>query len=251
MKRNTLIIIVLSILLVVACFFLYKIYKEGELKEQIITQNLRSNDSLKVLNKNWTQKYASVEDLNTKKDSLLKDKDETILVLNKTVVDLREIESSGDGEFIPDTVETDNEIETGYYSFTKSNLFYTYSLNVFTAPQIYHELTMRFNPFPLTIYLTRGKDGLWSGYTHVDEAYSKYVFVSDLKVVVDRDEYTRIEKKKTRIDVGLGGGLLVTPEVYLSIGANAMFNNTHDIGYSYVLGKAWHIADYRYYFNAK
>lgn len=227
-------------------YFTYKLSNEKELQEKLIKQNeLAFNDDIRKLNANWVVKYVFLEDLNKDKDSLLKAKDETILNKSKIIVQLNNIISSGSGVVVIDTTSS-NEV----YKFAASNIFYNYDLTVWTNP-IYHELRERFNPFPLTVYLTEDKEGVWSGYGEVDKKFQDYVSISEIDVRADKYQYAKVVEDKTRWDLGIGGSILIAPEVYLGVGADLMINMAHEFGYTYYLGKGWHEGSYKYFFNVK
>jgi len=237
---------VLLILVIVLGYFTFKFYSESKANLKVIKQNeLAFNDEMRKINANWVVKYAFVDDLNKEKDSLLKAKDETILNKSKVIIQLNKIISSGSGVVVEDSTASGK-----VYKFTASNIFYNYDLTVWTNP-IYHELRERFNPFPLTVYLTENKEGVWSGYGEVDKRFQKYISIGDIDVRADKYEYAKVTEGTDRIDVGLGGSILIAPEVYLGVGASLMVDLTHEFSYNYYLGKSWHEGAYKWFFNFK
>ena len=228
-------------------YFTYKLSNENELKDKVILQNEKAyNDSLRILNDEWTTKYAFVEDLNKDKDSLLVARDETILTKNKVILQLTELKSEGAGEVKKDSLNP----EVNYYEFSNSNVFSSYKLTVWTNPP-YHKLRQKFNSFPITVYLTENKEGLFSGYGEIPKELKEYISIKDIDIRVDKYEYEKLVEERTRIDVGLGGNILIAPEVYLGAGADLLIDLKHKVGYTYYLGVGHHEVDYRWFFNVK
>jgi hypothetical protein len=253
MKNNAVKYLSIS-LFVIACilgYLTYKLSSEKGLLNKIITQNEASLDSAKTINKNWVQKYAQVKKLNYEKDELLKERDETILSQTKIIAQLNSIHSEGKGSVEKDTVFIEEKKFVDKIVFTKTTPFYSYELNVWVNPSPFHKLDIYFKPITMDTYLTRNKKGLWSGYVKVQDELREYLSITDLNVFVEKDEYARVEKTPTRWDLGVGGNILTTPEVYLGFGVDLLIDVTHEFGYSYYLGIGHHEATYRYFFNVK
>jgi len=217
------------LIIVVMGYVLFGLYSSVS-QEQMEKQNLLArNDSLRVINSQWSTKYAFVKDLNAKKDSMLKNKNETILTKNTVILKLKKMLLKGTAVKY-DTVFINNMTKSFVMEFRDSfpvnNPFLDYDLTVVVKkPKPTYTLSLDFKKIALTSFLTRNREGIWSGYVKIPQNYRNYLKIDNIKVVIDRDEYTRIEEDRFKLSLLLGGGIYTVPEVFGHLDLGVEINN--------------------------
>lgn len=241
------IIAVILVFLVFGFFSVTKTIKENKLLKQLTKQNELSQDSIKRVNENTYKKFAEINELNKGLQDLVLKKDEVILSENKLIIKLKDLISAGktDTLIAYDTVKVNN-CEGLRLSFSGENIFRDYLLNVEIKNPPYHTLKETFKPFSLTTYITRDKKGFYSGYAKVEEKFSQYINISDMKVVLDKDEYVSIEKpRQEKLHFLVSAGTAIENKLSLSVGCGFYYSNNL-VMYKKGINNNFHFITYGY-----
>lgn len=238
---SIMVIVTLSILMFKSC-------NEKEKYEQMILQNeMAYKDSLKLLRKDNLELYhrvASVEDLNKSLNVILKERKERIVALIKENISLKAIIDSGSGGI---EVPADSNCIGLELIFGDTTDFYRYQIRAWVDNPPRYTFNQVFNPFDLTVFLTRNKDGLWSGYAELDTNVRDFIDISDFDVVIDKDEYLDLQPDEFSLNLFPMSSLIIAGDKsYFFLGGSVLINRTHLIGYSKGIANNWHQIMYGY-----
>lgn len=254
---------IVAIIVAFICMYIaLRIYGESVISLKANEQNMLAlNSRIEKYKLDSTTAYrriAFVEDLNANLKNengdlykLLKSKDEKIYSQTETIIRLKAIVDSGKGTIDSGKVIPSNLLGTKL-TFHKDNKFYKYDLEVWLFNPPAHFLYETFTPFKQTTYVSRNKEGIWSGYTVFDPPWIKdYLDITNFEVKLDKDEYGRIEEEVNRfkLDILLGAGAHITDRLGAHFGGGILINNTHEVYYSKGIGDSFHYINYSYKFS--
>ena len=210
------------------------------------------------------RKIASVEDLNAKVKSeniglykIIAKNNETVMSQQTYIIQLKSINDSVTGliitgEKIPDILlgKTLNFTNVGE---VPRNPFFQYEIDVIlNNPSILKFRKMEFSPFTFQAHIARNSDGVWSGYVSAVEPWvNDYLSISTMNVVVDKDNYLRVENdiNHFRLDGFVGGGIFATPQIFGHIGLGVIINDRHLLLYSHGIANNFNLINYGYKFT--
>ncbi|MDQ7818692.1 MAG: hypothetical protein RDU14_16825 [Melioribacteraceae bacterium] len=256
MKLEYKIIAVLSLLLAGVTFFLIKSTYANKQLEKIYKQNeLALNDTLKTLhlqNETYYHKYASIQSKLTEKDKQLKERDEKILTMSTKEISLRKLIDSLSGTIVKIGKDSAGIPYGSVLEFKKNNEFYWSKDSVFIERPPWIKKELGFIKFKQKDFLTRNKEGKWSGYSKYEpEFVNKYLSIKTLEVIVDRDEFVRVESDidKFRLSLIPTIGLLQKESSLLGGGLKALINKKHLVEVTKGIGNDWSWIGYGYSFD--
>lgn len=244
--------IVIIIVAVVFVILYINSCSDKETLEKILRQNeLAYNDSLKVLmyeNELLYHKYAMVGSLKDSLTDIMKNNNEKILTLSKQMIYLQHIIKQGFGAYDSTTNVPVTPCLGLKMNFVDSNAFYSLAFTVTVdTPKPKFDFQQKFNPFSITNYLTRNKDGIWSSYVKVDEAFNEFIKIGDVKTIIDKDEYIDVENNDKSLSFipTIGFGIYNDGIVKTDIGLTGLIDK-YLIGYSKGIGNSFHFVKFGY-----
>lgn len=256
MKKEHKIIALLLVVLFGTVYFLITSINKNEKLEAIYRQNELARDSLmkkiQIDSNTYYHKYASIQSNLIEKESALKQKDETILTLNTKEVLFRKLVDSLTGRIVKMGKDTAGIPFGSVLAFQDTLDFYRYNDSVFVErfPKIKKEL--EFIKFREKNFLTRDVNGRWSGYSKFEpEFVNKYISIENLEIIVDRDEFVRVESDidKFRLSLIPAFGILQKGNTSLGGGLKALINKKHLVEVTKGIGNDWLWVGYGYTFD--
>lgn len=243
-------LIVLAVGLSVAIYFIVMHYKG---LDEVMRQNAAAmNDSLRILNQeNATlyAKYASVSELNGALNNELGLSNEKVAWYVRENAKLIDIISSGTGTVIVDIDTSGVEKKTLFFKDSTEFCAFEISVEVVDPPK--YSLYQQFKPFPITTFITRNKEGLWGSYVKIESPFDKYIKITDVKTIMDRDEFDdRGSGTKSSLSITpLLSPIIDLGNMHLGLGAIAAINGKWSLGYSKGVGLNLHMFHIGYQIN--
>lgn len=256
MKKEHKIIALLLVVLFGTVYFLIMSINKNEKLEAIYRQNELARDSLmkkiQIDSSTYYHKYASIQSNLIEKEKTLKQRDETILTLNTKEVLFRKLVDSLTGRIVKMGRDTSGIPYGSVLEFTKDNEFYFSKDSVFIERLPWIKKELQFIKFRQKDFLTRNSEGKWSGYSKFEpEFVNKYISIENLEIIVDRDEFVRVESDIDRFRLKLipGFGLLQKESSLLGGSLGALINNKHFAQFAKGIGNDWIWINYGYAFD--
>lgn len=256
MKLETKLIGFLSLLVIGLTYYMVSsITKNNEL-EKIYRQNELARDSLmkkiQIDSSTYYHKYASIQSDLVKKEEALKQRDEKILTMSTKEILLQKLIDSLSGRIVIMGKDTSGIPYGSVLEFTKNNEFYFSKDSVFVERVPWIKKELEFIQFRQKDFITRNTEGKWSGYSKFEpEFVNKYLSITGLEVIVERDEFVRVESDidKFRLSLIPTFGLLQKESPLLGGGLKALINKKHLIEVTKGLGNNWLWIGYGYTFD--
>jgi hypothetical protein len=240
---------ILAGLLLIVCIWLFYTNRELRIVKEAYNQNaLALGDTLKKIEgekADLYSKYVSILDANKFMTDELAKENTKILALTQENLQLRDIIAHGAGTVVIDTGGVK------HYSFANNTDFYSYTINVDAVTPPQHYLNLKFRPLSLTNFITRDKQGVWNSYIRIEAPLNKYLSVSDIKTILDKDEWVGLppQDKFTLSLIPLGTIIIDAGDTHLSVGALASISNKWVLGYSTTIGLDLKMIHVGYSFN--
>lgn len=248
MNKSKIFYYLVTLLLVISVvFYIYELLVSKNDSIKVLKQNNASlSNGIKIIKDGervLRQKYALVQEESAMKDKLLHRQGEQILNKNKLIMQLKKITENNPGQIITDGDSID--VPMFNILFSGKNRFYSYTDSVFVSEKPTHSLNLSFEKFSIVNYLTRNKDGLWSGYSEFEPSWvADYLDLADMEIIVSKDFYLTPEKIYWGIMPKLN--ILVQSETHFAVGVNLIAGN-YEVGYSRFLNKNWHLIEAGYF----
>ncbi|MHB8840993.1 MAG: hypothetical protein ACYC56_04255 [Candidatus Aquicultor sp.] len=256
MKLETKLIILLSILVIGLAYFLVSSISKNNQLEKIYKQNeLALNDTLKVLrlqNETYYHKYASIQSQLTDKEKQLKERDEKILAMSTKEISLKKLIDSLSGTIVQLGKDTAGIPYGSILEFKKNGEFYLSKDSVFIDRPPWIKKQLEFIKFRQKDFLTRNIEGKWSGYSKFEpEFVNKYLSITNLDVIVERDEFVRVESDidKFRLSLIPTFGILQKETTIFGGGLKVLINKKHLVEVTKGIGNDWLWVGYGYSFD--
>lgn len=250
------IIAVLSLLLAGGTYFLIRsIYENKQLEKTYKQNEIALNDTLKTVrlkNETYYHKYASIQSNLIEKEKQLKERGEKILTMSTKEILLKKLVDSLSGTIVKMGKDTSGIPYGSVLEFKKQTEFYNYKDSVFIERLPWIKKELEFIKFRQKDYLTRNTEGKWSGYSKFEpEFVNKYLSITTLEIIVESDEFVRVESDidKFRLKLIPGIGLLQKETSLLSANLVALINNKHFAQLAKGIGNDWIFISYGYGFD--
>jgi len=251
MKLETKLIAFLCLLVAGLTYFLVSSVSKNNQLEKIYQQNeLTLNDTLKTLrlqNETFYHKYATIQSDLIEKEKQLKERDEKILTMSTKEILFKKLIDSLSGRIVKIGKDTSGVPYGSILEFTMNNEFYWSKDSVFIERVPLIKKKLEFAKFRLKNFLTRNTEGKWSGYSKFEpEFVNKYLSIATLEVIVDRDEFVRVESdiNKFRLKLIPGIGLLQKETSLFAGSIGALINNKHFAQLAKGIGNDWIFISY-------
>lgn len=250
MKETT-----IKILMGITIFLITGLYIRSctnfEKRLDIANQNaLADKNELKRINATLYQKYVKVESISDSLLNELKNYEETLLAKNETILVLKNIIEKNSGVVITDTlfVEVPSDCIGLRLGFSGGNSFYKYTDTITVLNPPIHKLSLSFSPINATSYLTRNKEGIWSGYLKLNEQVADYILVDAFNVKVDEDLYFGSSASSFSLIPHFIINTNYT-NTQFGLGVFSLINDAHLIGYGKSINSNFHTFTYGYKLN--
>ena len=256
MKLETKLIVLLSILVIGLTYFFVSSVTKNKQLEKIYKQNeIALNDTLKTVrlqNETYYHKYASIQSNLIEKEKQLKERDEKILTMSTKEILFKKLIDSLSGRIVKLGKDTSGIPYGSVLEFSKNNEFYWSKDSVFIERVPLIKKKLEFAKFRQKNFLTRNTEGKWSGYSKFEpEFINKYLSIATLEVIVDRDEFVRVESDidKFRLSLIPTIGLLQKESSLLGGGLKGLINKKHLVEITKGIGNDWLWIGYGYTFD--
>lgn len=239
------IITILILILVQSCNESHKLNLENKQIKAFYEDSLKE---VRIKNLNLFHRVAELSDFTDALSETIKEKEKEIVAKTSIIVQLKKVISEGVGDtiIIPDSSCLGLKLK-----FKDFKPFYTLNFEAIVNNPPSYNYSLDFKPLDLTSFISRNKEGIWSGYLKVDDNYEKYLKVKDFKVILSSDEFISNKSDITFLKLGIltSIGLNKDLKSLFNVGASALIKETHQIGYEKSLNSDFHFLRYGYYFS--
>lgn len=256
MKFQNKLIVLLSILVIGLTYFLVNSVTKNNQLEKIYRQNELARDSLmkkvQLDSSTYYHKYALIQSEVIEKEKQLKERSEKILTMSTKEILLKKLIDSLSGRIVVMGKDTNGIPYGSILEFKDTKEFYSYkdSVHIERIPWIKKEL--EFIKYRQKDFLTRNTEGKWSGYSKFEpEFVNKYLSVVSLDVIVERDEFVRVESDidKFRLSLIPTFGVLQKEITLFGGGLKALINKKHLVEVTKGIGNDWLWVGYGWNFD--
>lgn len=251
-NKKTIWIIIGIVILIISILFNIYLKRENDFLMKKDKQNglaLKDMELIKKENEELFHKYISVKDIPDSLNKMLKERNEKILLLTSTIIQLKDIIASGIGT-VSDTIKIKECLGLKLH-FTNETNFYKYNIDVLVEEPPIHNLFMSFKPIKgMKNFITANKEGIWSSYVEVPPEYRDYITITDLQTIVDDKLFKDSHSIKIpRLSFYLNAGVLTSPAVSLSVGGGIIYDE-NVISYSKGIANNYHYINYGRIFSS-